>query len=114
MSHTLSVNELPATVQRYLELSEGEKSLQAADLFADDAVVSDEGRLHHGRDEIRAWMAEANAAYAYTSTFLGARESDGTIGVTFHLVGDFPGGVVDLEYQFQLDDEARIKPLHFA
>lgn len=106
--------ELPPTVRRYLEMRESAEPSQVVELFAPDAVVSDEGRTHHGRDEIRAWIEETNAAYEYTTEFLGARETDGTIGVSFRLTGDFPGGVVELEYQFRMDDEGRIAHLFFA
>jgi len=113
-SHSLSLAELPSTVQRYLELREGADAASVADLFAEDAVVSDEGRTYTGRDQIRAWIDDTNASYEYTTEFLGARETEGMTAVSFRLTGNFPGGVVDLEYQFRLDGEGLIAHLYFA
>ena len=114
MSNSLSLAELPPAVQRYLALREGAEAASAADLFAEHAVVSDEGRTHTGREQIRAWIDDTNASYEYTKEFLGAREAEGMTAVLFRLTGDFPGGEVDLEYQFRLDDAGRIAHLYFA
>ena len=111
---TTTLDQLPETVRKYLELREGPEPTRVVELFADDAVVSDEGRIHGGHAEIRSWIEETNAEYEYTTTFLGAREHEGMIGTTFRLTGNFPGGVVDLEYQFRLDDHGRIAHLYFA
>ena len=114
MSTTLTIDQLPPTIRRYLEIRESGESHRVAELFADDAEVSDEGRVHRGRDEIRAWIDETNAAYRYSKVFTGAREHEGTFGTSFRLTGDFPGGVVDLDYQFRLSDDGRISRLSFA
>ena len=111
---SLSLTELPPTVQRYLTFREGAEAASVADLFAERAVVSDEGRTYTGREQIRAWIDDTNASYEYTKEFLGAREGEGMTAVSFRLTGNFPGGVVDLEYQFRLDDEGRIEHLYFA
>jgi len=114
MSTTLSITQLPSVVRRYLELQESADAIQAADLFAEDASVSDEGRTYHGREEIRAWIAASKAAYEYSMEFLGARETDELVGISFRLTGNFPGGTVDLEYQFQIDSNGQITHLYFA
>ena len=114
MSNSLSLAELPPTVQRYLALREEAEASSVAELFSERAVVSDEGRTYTGREQIRAWIDDTNASYDYTTEFLGAREAEGMTAVSFRLTGTFPGGVVDLEYQFRLDGEGRIEHLYFA
>ncbi|MCO7191896.1 nuclear transport factor 2 family protein [Pseudonocardia sp. McavD-2-B] len=71
--------------------------------FASDAVVTDDGRDHAGTDEIRAWLATAVTEYTYTAEFAGASTTTGGVDVGQHLEGDFPGGVVDLNYRFTVD-----------
>ena len=78
---------------------------RALDLFTVDAVVTDEGRDHAGRDEIRAWLAASvsGSEYTYTSEFTGATAAGDTVDVGQHLAGDFPGGVADLHFRFVVD-----------
>jgi ketosteroid isomerase-like protein len=73
--------------------------------FAPDALVVDEGRSYHGVAEIRAWREALASAFTYTLEITGMEQDDAqTYVVTTHLEGDFPGGVVDLENRFTLDD----------
>lgn len=71
-------------------------------LFAVDAIVIDERRTHAGRDEIRAWQAEAATQYSYTAEPVALEERDGRTIVTAHLEGNFPGSPIDLRYAFTL------------
>ncbi|MFE7845470.1 nuclear transport factor 2 family protein [Microbacterium sp. NPDC057407] len=114
MSTELKIDELPAAVDGFVEGWQGRDPQKVASLFAANAKVSDEGRTHDGIDEIRAWIDETIGLYTTTLTFLRAREVDGMVGSSYRLEGDFPGGVVELEYQFTLDDEGRIVQLDFA
>lgn len=68
-----------------------------------DAVVTDDGRTYTGTDEIGAWLKAAVTEYTYTATFTGASTTEAGVDVVQHLEGDFPGGVVDLNYRFTLD-----------
>ena len=74
--------------------------------FTPDAVVTDDGRDHAGTDEIRDWLATAVTEYSYTAEFTGAFTTATGVDVGQHLEGDFPGGVVDLNYRFTLDGAA--------
>ena len=101
------MTELPTPVTRYLDQP-------AIDQFTDDAVVTDEGRTHVGRDAVAAWLARSASEYTFTTTFTGAtRDDDDHVTVTQHLEGDFPGGVVDLTYRFTLRGDL-IAELHIA
>ena len=114
MSKTLANEELPPAVHGFVDGWQGREAEKVEALFADDAVASDQGETFRGRDEIRAWINDSINLFETTLTFLRAREVDGMVGATYRLEGNFPGGVVDLEYQFRLDAEGRITQLDFA
>jgi hypothetical protein len=96
---------LPAPVARYFTTDRNDSDALAR-CFTEDAVVTDEGRTHAGRDAIRAWKAASASAFTYTYESLAAEEHDGTIHVTSRVVGDFPGSPVDLRYVFALRGDA--------
>ena len=97
------VSELPEVVGLYQDAHDQRDTDAALAAFTRDAVVVDDGHTFHGVDEIRDWLATAASEFTFTRTLVGAE----TIGantwlVINHLVGDFPGGVVDLRYKFVL------------
>lgn len=114
MSKEFTAAELPAAVDGFVDGWQSADADKVEALFTEDAVVTDEGHTHRGKDEIRSWVRNSINLFSTTLTFLGRREVDGMIGVSYRLEGDFPGGVVELEYQFRLDDEGRIVQLDFA
>ncbi|RZS66458.1 SnoaL-like protein [Agromyces ramosus] len=114
MSKTLKNDELPAAVHGFVDGWQGREAGKVEALFAENAVVTDQGETHRGLDEIRTWINEAINLFTTTLTFLGAREVDGMVGASYRLEGDFPGGVAELEYQFHLNDEGQIVQLVFA
>jgi ketosteroid isomerase-like protein len=73
--------------------------------FAEGASVVDDGRIYDGIAGIEAFLRMAASEYTYTRTLVSAVEMapDHWI-VTNHLDGDFPGGHVDLGYEFRLAD----------
>jgi ketosteroid isomerase-like protein len=113
MDKTLEQTDLPPAAQGFVDGWQGRDAERVAALFADDAVVSDEGRTHSGMGEIRRWIDETITLFTTTLTFLGAREVGDMVGASYRLTGDFPGGSVDLEYQFRLDEQGRIRRLDF-
>ncbi|ARJ03950.1 hypothetical protein GCM10010988_26290 [Cnuibacter physcomitrellae] len=114
MSKALEYEELPAAVHGFVDGWQGRDAAGVEALFADEAVVSDEGHTYRGLDEIRGWVRGSIDLFTTTLTFLRGREDDGMVGASFRLEGDFPGGVVELEYRFRLDEEGRIVRLDFA
>ncbi|OHU24773.1 hypothetical protein BKG77_15185 [Mycobacteroides chelonae] len=94
---------LPHTVKTFMTALSTPVDGRAVATFTADAVVTDEGRDHTGRDEIAAWLTASAGENIYTSEFTGATTTDTTIDVGQHLEGDFPGGVVDLHFRFTLD-----------
>ena len=67
--------------------------------FADDAVVEDEGRLHHGIDAIRGWRTSVpDVTYRLVTI---EPDGDGHQALA-EIAGDFPGSPVTLAFGFVL------------
>ena len=95
--------QLPAIIPTYLTAHRNDDVDTAISTFADDATVTDEGKTHRGRAEIRDWLATVAKEFTYTIELTGTRRIDDDHWVvTHHLEGDFPGGVVDLNHDFTL------------
>ena len=96
---------LPPLVEKYFAAADKNDWDTLAGCFADAGVMIDDGKAYAGRAEIRRRRQEAKSEWAYTSEITGA-EPVGATGyhVITHLEGSFPGGTVDLHYQFTLGD----------
>lgn len=98
--------QLPATVRDYLAAHTARDTDAALGTFLPTAVVVDDGRTFSGTDEIREFLGKAGAEFTYTTEPLGARQlDDGRWVATQRLEGDFPGGVVDLDFTFTLSGD---------
>lgn len=98
-------DRLPDNVKKFLTAIDAKQGAHALSVFTPDAVVTDEGRDHTGRDGIEAWLTDSvsESEYTYATEFTGATKTGTTVDVGQHLKGDFPGGVADLHYRFTLD-----------
>ncbi|MCZ2850538.1 nuclear transport factor 2 family protein [Modestobacter sp. VKM Ac-2978] len=100
-------DQLPETVRGYLAAHDAGDADTALRAFTPTAVVVDDGLTYRGTAEIRRFLAKAGAEFTYTSTLVAAERSDDAHWIaTKHLVGDFPGGVVDLRYRFAMDGDS--------
>ena len=95
---------LPQPIAAYFAADRHDATAVAA-CFTDDAVVKDEGKTHRGKAEIAAWKTGTSNKYSYTSTPIAIAEEDGKTVVTCHLVGDFPGGEIDLRHLFVIEGD---------
>ena len=101
---------LPAAIRRYQEAHDRRETDAALAEFSPNACVRDDGHDHAGLDEIRGWLSGASVAFDYTRTLVDVSTTGpDTWLVTNHLEGNFPGGEVDLHYQFQLQGERIVK-----
>ncbi|MGW8955239.1 nuclear transport factor 2 family protein [Streptomyces sp. NPDC055709] len=99
----------PRIVRRYFELAPTPDSERYFALFADDAVVEDEGKEYVGIDAIRAWRTEVPLVQ-YTIT--GLEPVGEGLVVTCTVAGDFPGSpVAGLKFHFEAFDEDHVKIL---
>src|SRR6185503_8731234 len=92
---------LPKPIAAYFTADKGDREA-VSQCFTENAIVKDEGHTHKGQAAIKEWKTAASAKYQYTSEPFACEAKDGKIGVTSHLVGDFPGSPVDLRYFFKL------------
>jgi hypothetical protein len=73
--------------------------------FAPDSRVVDDGSTYEGLAGVESFLRTAASEYTYTRTLLTATEmASDQWRIVNRLVGDFPGGQVDLVYEFRLAD----------
>ncbi len=77
----------------------------AADCFAENAVVHDEGGTHQGRAAIRQWREETTSKYNFTSLPLSVERKDDECLVSARVSGNFPGSPLELKYSFRLTND---------
>lgn len=95
-------------IDRYFELATLADSEPYFAQFTPDAVVEDEGREHHGIDEIRRWRTEVpQVHYDVLSTV----ESGTGHTTTAQISGAFPGSPVDLSFYFEMAQDGRVAVL---
>ncbi len=105
-STSIEPDQLPATIRGYLAAHQSREAGVALRTFAPTAVVVDDGTTYRGAEEIRRFLSEAGAQFAYTTELIGAERLDDTHwAATNRLEGDFPGGVVELRHRFELDGD---------
>jgi ketosteroid isomerase-like protein len=101
-------------ISRYFGLDAQRDTEGIVALFADDAIVVDEGKTYRGTTEIRAWQLGPASKYVYTTEVLNVEGSEpDRYLATGRLTGNFPGGTVDLRWDFTLADD-QIKRLVIA
>src|SRR5216683_6598621 len=97
---------VPDVISRYFAAQAARDFDALLTLFADDAVVVDEGQTRRGASQIRAWRENVASAYDYTTELRGVQDAgQGMYVAHVHLEGNFPGGTVDLRYRFTIDGE---------
>lgn len=99
------VDVLPGVVTEYLTAHRERDSHAAITAFTHDATVTDDGETYTGAAAIESWLNRSASEYTYTTVLTGVHSIDASHYTAVHrLEGDFPGGVVDLRYQFTLRD----------
>ncbi|MFD7876906.1 nuclear transport factor 2 family protein [Streptomyces sp. NPDC059766] len=107
----IAPDALPEVITRYLGAHRVRDTATALGAFHPDATVTDDGKTHQGAPAIETWLTRSASEYTYTTELTEAWKTDPDHYVaTHHLEGNFPGGVVDLQYRFTLSG-GRIKTL---
>src|ERR1700730_16300683 len=68
--------DLPIPIARYVAADNRGDTEAVAQLFAEHAVVRDEGHTFEGVDAIKRWKAEAKKKYQYTVEPLSSTQKD--------------------------------------
>jgi len=95
--------DLPQVIATYQAAHDRRDVSTARAQFTADATVVDDGHTYEGSAGVESFLRTAAAEYTFTRTLIAAEEQapDRWL-VTNHLQGDFPGGDVDLSYEFRL------------
>ncbi|KQP39893.1 nuclear transport factor 2 family protein [Pseudorhodoferax sp. Leaf274] len=97
--------KLPESIAAYFTADRDGGPDAVAAAFTENGVVTDEGKIHQGRDVIRQWKAGTTQKYTYTMEPFFVATEDGKTQVTCHVAGDFPGSPVDLRFFFVLEND---------
>ena len=102
--------DLPGVIRAYFAAADGNDTDALVGCFADDAVVYDEERIWQGRSQISQWRETVATKFDYTIEVRGLvtqgnTDDDNGYRVRTRLEGNFPGGVVDLDFSFVLRSE---------
>ncbi|MEV6103011.1 nuclear transport factor 2 family protein [Nocardia sp. NPDC051981] len=98
---TIAPQALPEVINRYLTAHRAHDKTTACSAFTPDATVVDDGNSYDGCAAIEEWLNRSATEFTYTIELTAAQRLDATHYIaTQHLEGDFPGGTVDLRYQF--------------
>jgi ketosteroid isomerase-like protein len=96
---------LSPTIAAYIDASNARNADAVIACFTPEAVVVDEGRTYRGSDEIRQWIAETEAAYAFTLEVTHAAEQGSETVVTCRVTGTFEGSPIQLRFCFTLEGD---------
>ncbi|HAP77956.1 MAG TPA: DUF4440 domain-containing protein [Acidimicrobiaceae bacterium] len=96
---------VPSAITAFQAAHDRRDTATALPLFTADATVVDDGRTYVGIVEVETFLSTAASEYTYTRSLLAAEEAapDRWL-ITNRLQGNFPGGQVDLTYEFRLAD----------
>ncbi len=97
---------LPEVIARYQDAHDLRDTDAALATFTPAATVRDDGHEYRGTAAIRDWLSRASVAFTYTRTVVSVTNVDANKWVvTNRLEGNFPGGLVDLQYRYLLEDQ---------
>jgi hypothetical protein len=102
------VSDINAHAQRYFTLAADPDQAAYVAQFADDAVVEDENRTHHGRAAIAVWRADVPRV---TYSLREVDPADGGYRARAEIAGDFPGSPLTLTFAVGLDVAGAISSL---
>jgi len=98
--------EIPNAITMYQAAHDRRDVDTALAQFTHEATVVDDGRRYEGVNGIEQFLTKAGSEYTYTRTLISAEEVTANCWrVTNRLEGNFPGGQVDLSYEFYLESE---------
>jgi len=99
--------KLPGALASYFTAVNAHDIERVLALFADDAIVKDEGEEHRGRDAIRAWMRATSQKYGPLDVEPTAAVESGPVAVVTSVVsGNFKGSPATLRYTFTVERES--------
>ena len=101
--------DLPPPLIAYFDATNAHDADALAALFADDAVIRDEGEEMRGRAAIRDWATNSFRKYDVAATPGDWRADGDKIVVRTRIAGTFPGSPIDLDFRFGLVGERIVR-----
>ena len=96
---------VPDAITKYQVAHDSLDVVTALAQFEVDACVFDDGKTYEGVDGVEMFLRKAGSEYTYTRTLISAEEKTADCWRIVNLLaGNFPGGHVDLSYEFQLNN----------
>ena len=96
--------ELSKLVTQFVDTQNTYDSEAYMECFTETAIVHDEGKTHTGKEEIRAWIEDANERYKSVMKPLQYDESGSNGVLTAEVSGTFPGSPIVLKFHLGLKD----------
>lgn len=96
--------ELPELIARFVDTQNTYDSEAYITCYTETAIVHDEGKTHTGKEEIKAWIKDANERYRSVMKPLQYEESDSKGVLTAEVSGTFPGSPIVLKFHLGLKD----------
>jgi ketosteroid isomerase-like protein len=94
--------ELPSLVAAYIQAQNAHDADSMLLLFAEEAVVHDEGQEHQGIVAIRRWFTATSEKYRVSLQPLSVVEEGAETILTAQVTGNFPGSPTPLRFRFTL------------
>ena len=95
---------LPELVEQFVKTQNTYASEAYVECFTETAIVHDEGKTHTGKEEIRAWIKDANDRYKSVMKPLEYDESGSNSVLTAEVSGTFPGSPIVLKFHLGLNN----------
>src|SRR5882757_7634732 len=96
----------PDVISKLLQAQKDFDSTAYANCFSESAVVFDEGKTYHGRNEIRQWIKNANEKYHTILDPIEFTANGKTKILTAKVSGTFDGSPAVLKFHFELNSNA--------
>lgn len=102
----MNTTDLPKVVLGLVKAQNDFDAVAYANCFSENAEVFDEGKTYKGKNEIKAWIEDANKRYQVMMKPIAYTETDGTTSIlSAEISGSFPGSPLVLQYHFNIVEE---------
>lgn len=100
-------------IDRYFRASNDLDVAAMLEHFAEDVVVKDEGKEHHGREQVRLWLEDTNVRYNPRYVLGEVSGDDHEAKASVMTSGTFPGSPLPMTFHFVFAGD-KIKFLTFG
>jgi len=99
-----NIVKLPTVLVALITAQNEHNSQAFAEVFTNDALVHDEGKIYSGKAAIKTWNEGTNKKYKTRLEPEAMQEKGAEIILTVLVSGTFEGSPITLEYHFRIKD----------